>query len=124
MSAGATLRSGTSLVVQGVASGHFTIESEACLMVQGVLSGTFDNDGTVIVAGVLQAALPGTGAVAVAAGTILAAYGPSILRPDGTLELIPAGGSNLDVNVDGNVAGHLAYNHIDGTFRPLGGRED
>jgi hypothetical protein len=108
------------LVVQGAAAGHFEIEAEATLMVQGTLSGTFNNQGTVIVEGVLTDRLPNSGLVAVAAGTILTAYGPAILRPDGALEALP-GISTLDIHIDGTIQGHLAYDPVDDTFQPLTG---
>jgi hypothetical protein len=118
LSAGATIRSGATLVVQGAAAGHFEVEAEATLMVQGILSGTFDNQGTVIVQGIMTDRLPDSGHVAVAAGTILTSYGPAILRPDGGLEALPSA-QTLDIRMEGTLEGHLAYNTADGTFEPL-----
>jgi hypothetical protein len=118
VTAGATVRSRTTLAIQGTAAGHFVVEAEAILTVQGTLSGTFENNGTVLVAGVVTDDLPSTGRVAVAAGTLLTGDGGTlILRPSGSLEEA-SDGENVQVNA--SASGYLAYDPDDGKFHPLG----
>lgn len=113
---GATVRSGVTLAIQGAAAGHFVIEAEAILTVQGTLSGTFDNDGTVLVAGVVTDDLPTTGRVAVAAGTLLTGNRTLILRRSGSLEEAV---DSEDIQVDASASGYLVYDPSDGQFHPL-----
>jgi hypothetical protein len=117
VTAGATVRSGTTLAIQGAAAGHFVVEAEAILTVQGTLSGTFENNGTVLVAGVVTDDLPSTGRVAVAAGTLLTGDRTLILRPSGSLEEASDG---ENIQVDASASGYLAYDPNDGHFHPLG----
>lgn len=117
MAAGATVRSGATLAIQGSAAGHFVIEADGVLTVQGTLSATFENNGTVLVAGVVTDNLPATGRVAVAAGTLITGVRTLIVRSNGLLEE-PVDGENIQV--DASSSGYLSFDAESGRFHQLG----
>lgn len=117
--AGATIRSQSILTVQGAAAGHFVIEEDAILSVQGTLSATFDNQGTVLVAGVVTGEIPRSGDVALAVGTILTDHPRGIvqLQADGSLMRMD-GGPYGDVSVGST---YMALDRQAGEFVALEG---
>lgn len=117
--AGATIRTGSTLTVKGAAAGHFVIEEDAILSVQGTLSATFDNRGTVLVAGVMTVGFPRTGNLAVAVGTILTdhPHGTVQLQADGSLMRMD-GGHYDNVNVRST---YMALDREAGEFVALDG---
>jgi hypothetical protein len=127
--AGATVRDGATLVVQGVVSGNLLLEGpEAVITVQGVLNvdpGSVRNSGTILAAG-LVAGNPGDavtpdGRFAVALGTAIAGSGePYQVMADGSTRLLPpddAGNVTVkagDIQVD--ASRYAGYRASDNTW--------
>ncbi len=120
LTAGGTVRTGATLTVQGAVDGEITVEPDAILSIQGVFGGRLQNQGTVLLAGVVTADVETlNGRVAVAAESLISVAGRiAILNNDGSMTAVE--GDVPALNTGRNYLALLP----DGSFTPVGNQTD